>query len=84
MSKIALITFRCDDAERLRPLPSRETEIETLQTFLLEHLESQESGSLYVSGQPGTGKTASISYILQSPKVFVFTNHTRQSGLLDN
>lgn len=53
----------------LKPLTSREMEIERLENFLNEHLENEESASIYVSGQPGTGKTASLSYILQQPKI---------------
>ncbi|XP_050361986.1 polycomb group protein Psc-like [Nymphalis io] len=53
----------------LEPLVSREKEIEYLQNFLTEHLDKEQSASLYISGQPGTGKTASLSYILQVPKI---------------
>ncbi|XP_041978201.1 cell division control protein 6 homolog [Aricia agestis] len=53
----------------LKPLVSRENEIAFLENFLYEHLESDQSGSLYISGQPGTGKTASLSYVLKLPKV---------------
>lgn len=59
----------------LKPLTSREMEIERLENFLNEHLENEESASIYVSGQPGTGKTASLSYILQQPKVSKFIIH---------
>ncbi|KAI5641575.1 AAA domain-containing protein [Phthorimaea operculella] len=52
-----------------KPLASREKEIEWLESFLVEHLDKEESASLYISGQPGTGKTASLSYILQLPKI---------------
>ncbi|XP_063375788.1 polycomb group protein Psc-like [Cydia fagiglandana] len=51
------------------PLPSREEEFEWLQNFLLESLDKEESASLYVSGQPGTGKTATLSCLLNSPKI---------------
>lgn len=57
------------NTSHMKPLTSREKEIEYLETFLMEHLESEKSGSLYISGQSGTGKTASLSYILQLPKV---------------
>ncbi|KAJ0181749.1 hypothetical protein K1T71_002471 [Dendrolimus kikuchii] len=57
-----------DEELILKPLTSREKEIAWLENFLSEHLESEQSGSLYISGQPGTGKTASLTYILQLPK----------------
>lgn len=47
-------------------LPGRETEYAELIDFLETHLENKTSGSLYVSGQPGTGKTACMSKILHS------------------
>lgn len=53
----------------MKPLLGREKEIAWLEQNLLEHLENEESASLYVSGQPGTGKTASLKYILNLPKV---------------
>lgn len=53
----------------LKPLVSREKEIEWMENFLITHLDKEESASLYISGQPGTGKTACLSYILQLPKV---------------
>ncbi|XP_053624118.1 polycomb group protein Psc-like [Plodia interpunctella] len=54
--------------EIAKPLTSREKEIEWLENFLDEHLETEKSGSLYISGQPGTGKTASLTYILKLKK----------------
>ncbi|XP_055909050.1 cell division control protein 6 homolog isoform X2 [Eupeodes corollae] len=47
-------------------LPGREKELEELREFLLEHMDGVKSGSLYVSGQPGTGKTACLSKLLKS------------------
>lgn len=52
-----------------KPLTSRENEIDMLKTFLIEHLQKEESSSIYISGQPGTGKTASLSHILKLPMV---------------
>ncbi|RVE46017.1 hypothetical protein evm_009359 [Chilo suppressalis] len=52
-----------------KPLSSREQEIEYLENFLNRQLDCKESASIYISGQPGTGKTASLSYILKLPKV---------------
>ncbi|XP_059059438.1 polycomb group protein Psc-like [Achroia grisella] len=54
--------------EHQKPLTSREKEIQWLDNFLNEHLQSEKSASLYVSGQPGTGKTASLSYTLHLDK----------------
>ncbi|CAH2108972.1 unnamed protein product [Euphydryas editha] len=59
----------CAPTKPLEPLVSREKEIEYIQNFLIEHLDKEQSASLYISGQPGTGKTASLSYILQVPKI---------------
>ncbi|ALC43450.1 Cdc6 [Drosophila busckii] len=49
-------------------LPGRETQLQELREFFTSHLESNTSGSLYVSGQPGTGKTASLSLLLRAPE----------------
>nr|ABI34855.1 Cdc6 [Drosophila melanogaster] len=48
-------------------LPGRESQLQELREFFSNHLESQTSGSLYVSGQPGTGKTACLSLLLRDP-----------------
>lgn len=46
-------------------LPGRDKQLAELKSILKEHIESGRSGSLYVSGQPGTGKTACLSLILR-------------------
>ncbi|XP_054850589.1 cell division control protein 6 homolog [Eublepharis macularius] len=45
-------------------LHARETEMCFLHQFLKEHLCGEKPGSLYVSGAPGTGKTACLSRVL--------------------
>lgn len=50
-------------------LPGREKEINELEDFIKEHLQKQSSGTMYISGPPGTGKTASLSLILQKEEV---------------
>ncbi|KAK1116848.1 hypothetical protein K0M31_018010 [Melipona bicolor] len=45
-------------------LPGRENELQKLQEFMEEHLKNETSGSLYVSGPPGTGKTACLSKLI--------------------
>lgn len=47
-------------------LPGREEQLDELRSFFKEHLEAKKSGSLYVSGQPGTGKTACLSLLIRS------------------
>lgn len=49
-------------------LPGREAEIAELENFIQTNLTKQTSASLYVSGPPGTGKTASLSQIMSQPK----------------
>ncbi|VEN61219.1 unnamed protein product [Callosobruchus maculatus] len=46
-------------------LPGREKELDELRVFINDHLSNKTSGSMYVSGPPGTGKTASLNIILQ-------------------
>lgn len=56
-----------NSAETLN-LPGREPQLQELREFFTSHLETQTSGSLYVSGQPGTGKTACLSLLLRAPE----------------
>jgi len=50
-------------------LPEREEELAKLQKYVLGHLDQETSGSLYISGPPGTGKTACLSKIMQQPDI---------------
>lgn len=50
-------------------LVCREKQVGSMRDFLTHHLNSAKPGSLYVSGAPGTGKTASLNSILDSLKV---------------
>ncbi|XP_060517200.1 cell division control protein 6 homolog [Cylas formicarius] len=50
-------------------LPGRETEIEELSNFIQEHASTGTSGSMYVSGPPGTGKTATLNLILHKESI---------------
>uniref|UniRef100_A0A1E1XDQ2 Cell division control protein n=1 Tax=Amblyomma aureolatum TaxID=187763 RepID=A0A1E1XDQ2_9ACAR len=57
----------------------RQKEMEAMKDFLHFHLRSRSSSSLYISGAPGTGKTACLSQIISSAKdlftfKFVFVN----------
>ncbi|XP_074110958.1 cell division cycle 6 [Cotesia typhae] len=49
-------------------LPGRESQLLELRNFIKQHLENETSGSLYISGPPGTGKTASLSKIMLEPE----------------
>lgn len=50
-------------------LQGRERETGILQQFLQEHVLGRRPGSLYVSGAPGTGKTACLNRVLLDCKV---------------
>lgn len=50
-------------------LPGREKEIEEIKVFIEDHLNNNTSGSIYISGPPGTGKTASLNLILENTMV---------------
>lgn len=47
-------------------LPGREKEIQELVDFFNEIIDEKKSGSIYISGSPGTGKSASITNIINS------------------
>ena len=42
----------------------REEQVSVLHTWLQNHLVAAKPGSLYISGAPGTGKTASLTHLL--------------------
>lgn len=50
-------------------LPGREKELNELEDFIQSNLDNESSSSLYVSGPPGTGKTASLSKIMGKPEL---------------
>lgn len=50
-------------------LLSRETERGVIVSFLEQHAMSGKPSSLYISGAPGTGKTACLNCVLQERKV---------------
>ncbi|XP_035661553.1 cell division control protein 6 homolog [Branchiostoma floridae] len=46
----------------------REKETKVITDFLEEHATKQQPGSLYISGAPGTGKTACLTHIMRNMK----------------
>ncbi|KAK3927264.1 Cell division control protein 6-like protein [Frankliniella fusca] len=50
-------------------LPGREEELGKLNDFIQSHLTDNKSGSLYISGPPGTGKTACLTNVLGQPQL---------------
>ena len=44
----------------------RETQVQTMEAWLDQHLVSGNSGSMYISGAPGTGKTATLTHLLET------------------
>lgn len=52
-------------------LLSREAERASIRSFLEEKVMQRLPGSLYISGAPGTGKTACLNCVLQEMKVLL-------------
>ncbi|XP_078493648.1 cell division control protein 6 homolog [Ciona intestinalis] len=50
-------------------LIGRESELKEIDDFIEDLVEKKKSGSLYISGAPGTGKSACLSQALSDPKV---------------
>ncbi|KAL7053682.1 hypothetical protein AAHC03_026920 [Spirometra sp. Aus1] len=47
-------------------LPCREREFDAVFEFLIERLQTRTGGCLYISGVPGTGKTATVTAVLNA------------------
>jgi cell division control protein 6 len=52
-------------------LPGREKETQLLYDFFTTHIASRTVGSIYISGSPGTGKTAVVTKIIEKVKSWV-------------
>jgi len=71
LAKLLSVSNKYQDARKAlhsavtEDLPGREEELVKLHEFLDNHLEKETSASLYISGPPGTGKTASLFKIMQ-------------------
>lgn len=50
----------------------RDKEMVQIAAFLNKHIGGKRAGSLYISGAPGTGKTAVIKHMLEQQKVRVW------------
>ncbi|XP_048778181.2 cell division control protein 6 homolog [Ostrea edulis] len=59
-------TFHTAKPDRL---VGREKEVEDINKFVKKHVSNKTSASLYISGAPGTGKTASLYHILDTIKI---------------
>lgn len=46
-------------------MPGRDAQQQSIREFLTDHISSRTGGSLYISGAPGTGKTASIEFVIK-------------------
>lgn len=60
----------------------RETEVTELTKFLDKHINDGSSGSVYVSGPPGTGKTATLTHILATRQVNIISNLTKNHSFI--
>lgn len=69
-------------------MPGREKELTELRDFIYTCLERETSASLYISGPPGTGKTAALSKILEESqlsemkKIFVNCTAIKSAGAI--
>ena len=52
------------------PLFCRDVEIEIISEFVKNSITNQQPGALYICGAPGTGKTASLTHVLESLEVW--------------
>ena len=61
-------------------LPGRETEAETLYNFFKTHIENRTVGSIYISGSPGTGKTAVVTKTVEKIKTWVSKENCKKKN----
>lgn len=57
----------------------RDKELDVIETFLQNHIDNGTSGSMYISGRPGTGKTACVTHILANRTVSMHCNWNSSS-----
>ncbi|KAI8761328.1 cell division control protein 6 [Biomphalaria glabrata] len=60
-------------------LVGREKEESEIEKFITDRIKEKKSGSMYISGAPGTGKTAVVSHILDRIKF----HHTNQIAFIN-
>lgn len=65
-------------------LLAREAERDTIRSFLEEKVLQRRPGSLYISGAPGTGKTACFNCVLHEMKVPAAPVQPREAAGLDS
>eukprot|EP01083_Nonionella_stella_P172895 594706_1 len=58
-------------------LIGRETEYETIHSFIKQQLDAKQADSLYLCGSPGTGKSATISMIIRD-----YTHHKHVQNII--
>ncbi|ESO12913.1 hypothetical protein HELRODRAFT_63669, partial [Helobdella robusta] len=65
-------------------LVCRDAEFKLVKNYIADHIDQSKPGSMYISGAPGTGKTAVLNFALKSiptssPKVFINCMSLRNS-----
>ena len=58
----------------------RKNQLSVMLNFWDEHVENRKGGALYISGQPGTGKTLTLSHLLQQKTIFHKGKHILKSS----
>jgi len=54
---------RCSDVEKIT-LTGREQQMNALRTFLSSHMKKRKPGLLFITGPPGSGKSATVEAVL--------------------
>ena len=69
----------------------RDDQLAAVREWVGERVRGEEGGALYISGAPGTGKTACVTHLLREMKVcismclhFVMHNHAYTHGSIAN
>ncbi|XP_050428138.1 origin recognition complex subunit 1 isoform X2 [Adelges cooleyi] len=57
-------------------LPCRETEFKSIRSFLARKISDELTGSMYISGVPGTGKTATVKRVIDSLNTDLMMKHS--------
>ncbi|KAL5234339.1 hypothetical protein ACI65C_001749 [Semiaphis heraclei] len=57
-------------------LPCREVEYKSIHSFLVRKINEELTGSMYISGVPGTGKTATVKRVIDSLNADLLMKHS--------